>query len=73
MFARADFGRLAGMLAGLHGRFIMSLNDRAEVRETFATFCLREVSTTYTIVRGRASGQGRTDELLIANFDLAGP
>ena len=44
-------------------RFALSLNDRAEVRETFARFRLESVRTTYTIV-----GHGRTKrarELLI--------
>ena len=47
----------------LNGRFILSLNDRAEVRETFARFRLEPIQTTYTIVgQGRAK---RARELLI--------
>ena len=48
LFAREDFARMAGLLAGLKGRFILSLNDRPEVRETFAGFVIEEVTTRYT-------------------------
>ncbi len=64
LFRRADYQELAELLGRLKGRFILSLNDRAEVRETFARFRLEPVQTTYTIV-----GQGRSKrarELLIS-------
>ena len=65
LFRRADYEVLADLLSHLKGRFILSLNDRAEVRETFARFRLERVQTTYTIAgrgRGRAN---RARELLI--------
>lgn len=67
VFARSDFERLAAILAGARGKFILSLNDRPEVREIFAAFEMREMETTYTIgtVDTRA---GRVGELLISNF-----
>ncbi|MGE4528797.1 MAG: DNA adenine methylase [Rhodospirillaceae bacterium] len=63
LFARADFERLAALLRGLKGRFLMSINDTPEIRDTFAGFDLREVTTTYSV-----SGRGRpkaASELLI--------
>lgn len=67
VFAREDFARLAGLLAAARGKFILSLNDRPEVREIFATFPMREVETTWTI--GTADKRsGRVGELLISNF-----
>jgi len=49
MFARADFACLAGLLAELKGRFLLSLNDTPQVRETFAAFHVEDVKTRYAI------------------------
>jgi DNA adenine methylase len=65
VFARADFERLAAVLVGLEGRFLMSLNDVPEVRRTFAAFAQERVETTYT-VRGNGSSK-RAGELLISD------
>jgi DNA adenine methylase len=35
-FAEKDYGELAGQLKGLKGRFLLSLNDKPEVRKIFA-------------------------------------
>lgn len=67
MFSRADFERLAGCLSAIQGRFIMSLNDVPQVRETFAGFALAEVKTSYTIAPS-AGRQPERAELLISNF-----
>lgn len=65
MFAREDFTRLATLLSGIAGTFILSLNDKPEVREIFATFDIEGVNTTYGI------GGGQTfAELLISNRKL---
>lgn len=64
MFGREEFGVLAEALRGLQGRFILSLNDRPEVRETFAGFAIEEVETTYTIAAG--SAQSGRKELIIS-------
>jgi DNA adenine methylase len=58
VFARADFERMAQMLAGLKGRFVLSLNDRQEVRQTFRGFHVEAVPTTYTIGSGRSKSAG---------------
>jgi DNA adenine methylase len=70
MFAPADFGRLAGALRGLEGRFIMSINDVPAIRETFAGFAMAEVTTSYTI-GNHADRSPTRAELLISNFDPA--
>ena len=49
IFSPADFERLRGLLGGLQGRFILSLNDRPEVRELFAGFEMEEVSLNYRL------------------------
>lgn len=40
VFSAEDFGRMAEQLAGLKGRFLMSINDRPEIREAFARFAI---------------------------------
>ncbi|MGZ9811295.1 DNA adenine methylase [Pseudoroseicyclus sp. H15] len=57
VFERADYERLAGALRGLQGRFILSINDRPEVRECFAGFELEEVETTYSVQGGAQTGR----------------
>lgn len=54
LFTRDQFGAMAEQLAGLKGRFILSLNDRPEVREIFAAFDIEEVGTHYGLA-GRGS------------------
>ncbi len=63
VFQPADFARLAEQLAGLRGRFILSLNDRPEVRSTFAAFSMEAVVTTYS---NYDRGSRRAGELLVS-------
>jgi DNA adenine methylase len=68
LFTRARFEEMAELLAGIKGRFILSLNDVEGVRETFAGFRFEQVKTTYTIAaKGVAPERA---EVLISNFDL---
>lgn len=63
LFGPADFARLAAALARLKGRFVLSINDRPEIRDTFAGFQMEEVATTYTV---RGKGQSTpAGELII--------
>lgn len=68
LFGRERFEEMATQLRGIKGRFILSLNDRSEVRETFTGFRFEEVKTTYTIA-GKGAQPDRA-ELLISNFEL---
>lgn len=54
MFEQPEFAEMAELLAGLKGRFILSLNDHPKVRELFARFRIEGVETTYQV-----SGNGR--------------
>ncbi len=65
MFGREDFARLAKALAGLKGRFLLSINDCPETRAAFKSFQIDEVETTYT-VRGKGEC-GAAQELLISD------
>lgn len=74
VFSVDDFMLLRGLLEGLKGRFIMSINDRPEVREIFDCFELKEVQLNYQI-SGKATpareliitgGKGKTQGTAIA-------
>jgi len=69
VFGRDDFTAMAEQLAGIEGRFLLSINDAPEIRDTFARFHILPVSTRYS-VGGAANGKTAA-ELLIANFPLA--
>lgn len=64
MFSRADFEEMADVLSALRGRFVLSLNDRPEVRQTFGAFAMEPVTVSYSIAR---SGGTRAGELIITS------
>jgi len=66
MFARSEFARMADQLRQIKGRFILSLNDHAAVRETFAGFDFEEVGVRYT-VGGVKDGGAEAREVIISN------
>lgn len=68
LFSRSDFASMADTLARVKGRFLLSINDVPEIRETFSQFFLAEVATTYSIGR-QERGEARA-ELLVSNFHL---
>lgn len=63
LFARQDFERLAEVLRGLQGNFLLSINDVPEIREIFGWAQIEPVDTTYSIA-GKGNTQ-RAPELLI--------
>lgn len=65
MFAPADFAEMAERLARISGRFILSLNDRPEVREIFGAFAFQEEELAYTI--GHKNNTHRARELIITS------
>jgi DNA adenine methylase len=62
---REDFVKMAELLAGIKGKFVLSLNDLPEVRSLFKRFKMHTVDLHYTAhqIAGR-----RHSELLIRNF-----
>lgn len=64
LFSRAEFETMADLLAGLEGRFILSLNDHPDVRAIFAGFQIEEVQTTYSI--GGNDNAKKVGELIIS-------
>ncbi len=65
MFARGDFERLAAQMAGIRGRFLMSINDVPQVRELFGGFEIEAVEVSYTVGR-KAGSRGKRGELLVS-------
>ena len=49
IFSPADFELLRNLLLGIKGRFIMSINDAAPIRDIFADFTIKEVGLNYRI------------------------
>lgn len=61
LFDRGQFAAMAERLARLKGRFILSINDTPEMRETFAGFRVEPVELQY----GVAGGQRPAKELIV--------
>lgn len=64
LFSRDDFEALAAVLKRLRGRFILSLNDRPEVREIFGYFAQRACDTYYGVA---GDGARPAKELIIGS------
>jgi DNA adenine methylase len=65
IFSREDFSKLNGILETVKGKFILSINDHPQMRETFRGFRIAKVKTRYTA--GHTEPKPAT-ELLISNF-----
>jgi DNA adenine methylase len=70
VFGPDDFERLAARLARARGKFILSINDTAEIRECFSGFVIRAVETTWSISTASSGGAKRVGELIISNYPL---
>lgn len=68
VFPPGEFERMAAQLAGLKGRFLLSINDTPEIRRIFAAFPMEEVRLRYTIGRSAATDAA---ELLICDVRSA--
>jgi DNA adenine methylase len=63
-FKEEDFRELARLLAGLKGKFILSLNDVPEVRSIFADFRMQAIQLAYSAQKKIGN---RYPELIIKN------
>ena len=68
LFGQADFEKLARLLGDLQGQFILSLNDRPEVRRAFVAFQIEAVETDYSINR---AVKGKAREVIITGLAAA--
>lgn len=64
LFIQGDFQRMADRLQAGKGKFLLSINDRPEVREMFAWADIEAVKTTYSVAGG-AHVDTNVGELLI--------
>lgn len=69
-FTESQFLDMERKLGTLKGKFILSLDDRPEVRKLFAKFQMRTVDLAYTAKRDTRT---RHQELLITNFSPLPP
>jgi len=54
-FVEQDFYDLAGVLAGIKGHFLMTINDTPEVRVIFKDFLIEEVQLKYSMSKKEGS------------------
>lgn len=65
MFGRAEFAAMSEQLRSIEGRFILSLNDHADVREIFAGFTIEAEDVRYTV--GGMDKSKMVGEVIISN------
>ncbi|MFT8890809.1 MAG: DNA adenine methylase [Acetobacter papayae] len=65
-FSRSEYQDMAEQLSQIKGRFVLSLNDRPEVRSIFSAFHIESVAVSYSISR-EAKGRGSRGEVIITN------
>jgi DNA adenine methylase len=53
-FSLADHNRLAGALAKIKGKFLLSINDCSTARQVYGGFKIKTVTTTYTVCRDKS-------------------
>jgi DNA adenine methylase len=68
VFSRDDFGRLAEQLAGIRGKFILTVNETPGSRACFERFAIADMETTYFV--GGGGRAKRVGELIVSNFVL---
>lgn len=68
IFGKEDFGKPSQHLAGIKGRFLLSINDTPEIREIFGGFEMLEVPAKYSV--GGGAREKAVTELLFANYPL---
>lgn len=68
-FTKADHERLKNVLTGISGKFLVSYNDCAEIRELYRDYEIYSYRRLNNI-RQRYEGGCMFSELLIANYDM---
>ena len=69
VFSVEDFTAMADLLRGMKGRFLLSLNDRPEVRRIFTGVAMEGVSVDYSVSGG---SRIKAREVLISNWSPGG-
>jgi len=63
-----DYERLAGILAKIEGRFLLTINDHETMKDVYSGYTIEEVEVSYSIARDIKS-RGKYGELLIRNYE----
>lgn len=66
VFSRDDYTKLRDLLAGIAGKFLLSINDAAAIRKLFSGFNIEPINTVYTA--GGGNNKKKVTELLISNY-----
>ncbi|MCG7655952.1 DNA adenine methylase [Wielerella bovis] len=69
LFGKADFEKLATQLRQIKGKFLLSINDKPQIRQIFAGFEMQTVQLRYSVHDSNKQGT----ELLIANYPIILP
>jgi DNA adenine methylase len=64
-FELADYNELAAILAGIQGKFILSINDHPQMRAVFKAFDVKPVKLNYSIAK---AAQKPVKELIVTNY-----
>ena len=59
---------MAEALADIEGAFILSINDRPEIRELFGSFHMDEVTLKYTVSKSEAT---EAKELIVSTREVS--
>lgn len=62
--------QLAGILKGIKGKFLLSINDHSTIRKLYKGCTIKRIETKYTVSRDKSAAAKSRGELLIANYKL---
>ena len=69
-FRPADHDRLAAILTGIKGKFLLTINDHPKIRALYKNFHRLKVKVRYSISRDKSMKARERTELVIANYPL---
>jgi len=69
-FKKPEHRRLANLLRGIKGRFLLTINDCPETRLLYRGFSMIKLNVTYSVSRDKSPKARNRTELLIANYPL---
>ncbi|MFH4180830.1 DNA adenine methylase, partial [Acinetobacter baumannii] len=68
IWSKQDFYDLKNYLDKIQGKFILSLNDKPEVRELFKDFNIQHKKIRWSVNNKAAHEEHNGNELIITNF-----
>lgn len=68
VFSRDDFAQLADQLAGIAGKFVLSINATEGSRDVFSRFRVVDVEVAWSIATKATGTAKRVTELVVSNF-----